>query len=85
MTDLQLAALDPEAAIAAASSPDLRPRADERQMIPVVRVPGLTMAVEVDPPPAHSRWRFLVFWLLLRLACRVYPFKFEIYRTPDPD
>ncbi len=49
-----------------------------------MRERALTIAVEVDPPPEHSRWRFLVFYLLVRLAARVYPFKFEIYRTRQP-
>lgn len=45
---------------------------------------GLTLAVEVDPPAPYRRWRYFIFWCLVRLAARVYPFKFEIYRTREP-
>lgn len=44
--------------------------------------PALTIAVEVETPPPYKRWRFFLFYMLVRLAAWVYPFKFEIYRTP---
>lgn len=79
----------------AALNPDLAVQAVERMPanspvelevvhgVPVSgRRRGLTMAVMVDQPPPHRRWRFFLFWLLLRLAARCYPFQFEIYRTP---
>lgn len=80
MSRRALAALDPEAAMAD-DEPAAPPPPVATQL---VRRPGLTLSVEVDPPPPHSRWRFFVFWLLVKLAARVYPFRFEIYRTPDP-
>lgn len=45
---------------------------------------ALTLAVEVDPIPEHKRWRFFLFYQLMRFACWLYPFKFEIYRTREP-
>ena len=83
---LARAAIDPSAAINAARVA----RAPGPKLEVVAGVPApqrlraLTLAVEVDPPPEHSRWRFFVFWLLVRLAARVYPFHFEIYRTREP-
>jgi hypothetical protein len=50
----------------------------------IVRAHAMTMAVEVEPPGEFSRWRFLVFYALVRLAAWVYPFQFEIYRTRRP-
>jgi hypothetical protein len=62
-------------------------RYDQRhELVPIedrpTHVPGTTMAVIVDPPAKHSRWRFFIFWCLVKLAAKVYPFKFELYRTP---
>jgi hypothetical protein len=83
---LARAALDPEAAILAralvpvASDPVEAPAG----VVALERYRGLTLAVEVDPPPPHRRWRFFLFYCLIKLAARVYPFRFEIYRTRQP-
>lgn len=78
---LATAALDPNAAVGVATitsgTIDTEFRDPPRQ-----RVRALTMSVEVEPPPKHSRWRFFLFWCLVRMAAWVYPFRFEIYRTP---
>lgn len=79
---LARAAVDPNAAVAA-PEPDHEPEVVAGVPAPA-RERALTLAVEVDPPPTHSRWRFLVFWCLVKLAARVYPFRFEIYRTRYP-
>lgn len=85
---LARAALDPEAAMEARELADTSPSELESVAgvlaIERTRVHGITMAVEVDPPPEHSRWRFFVFYQLIRLACWFYPFKFEFYRTRQP-
>lgn len=49
-----------------------------------IRHHALTLAVEVDPVPEHKRWRFFMFYQLMRLACWFYPFEFSIYRTREP-
>ena len=43
----------------------------------------LTLAAYVDKPRRLQRWRFFIFWLLLKLAARVYRFDFEIYRNEE--
>lgn len=45
---------------------------------------ALTLAVEVEPPRPFRRWRFFLFYCLVKLAAWTYPFKFEIYRTREP-
>jgi len=87
---LALAALDPNAAIKAAVVVVLVPQTAAQAEAVVgreareVRLRGLTMAVEVDPPVPYKRWRFFIFYQLVRLAAWFYPFKFEIYRTAQP-
>lgn len=88
MRDAELiarAAIDPSAAIEATERNPEAAAVPTQAMLRYRAIPGLTMAVEVEPIPVHSRWRFFVFWLLVRLAARVYPFKFELYRTPTND
>ena len=79
---LAMAALDPNQAIAAAERvPSWSPQVIAPPPVEVVRAePGQepVLSVEVVPRGRISRLRFLVFWLLLRLACWVYPFRFEI-------
>lgn len=86
MTDrrIALAALDPNAAIAALQAVPPTPAAEPNQPLALAVVDDAApaapvLSVEVQRPV--SRFRFLVFWLLLKLACRVYPFRFEI-RVP---
>ncbi len=66
-SDLALAALDPNAAIQAVS-----------EAAPVVVHVVPTMVVYVKTPPVDSRWRFLLFYLIVKLAARVYRFRFEL-------
>lgn len=81
------ASMNPDAAIAA------EPVADESTVeletpagVPVVvrRERGITMAVEIDPPPPHRRWRWFLAYHLLKLAARIYPFRVEFFRTRHP-
>lgn len=85
---LARAAFDPEAALEAVEHIDpLAPPIEAPAGVPAperVRQYALTLAVEVDPPPEYKRWRFFIFYQLLRLACWFYPFKFEMYRTREP-
>ena len=83
---LASAALDPDAAIAAAPEADEAPVEVETTagVVAVERVAAMTMAVEVEPVPRHSRWRWFCCYCLLRLAAWVYPFKLELYRTRHP-
>lgn len=81
---LALAALDPDAAIAAAArapavTPIIRvaPTPDVREDRPLA-----LLKVEVEQRPI-SRWRFFIFWLLIKLAARVCGFKFEINAGDD--
>lgn len=79
---LLMAALDPNAAISASMA---LPAPTPVVFAPVEETAAyheLTLSVEVEPPKPISRWRFFLFWLLIRLAARVYPFNFEIHRTP---
>jgi len=85
---LARAAFDPESAMEAAEYVDheaapvespLGILAPER-----IRQHALTFAVEVDEVPPHRRWRFFLFYCLVKIAAWVYPFKFEIYRTREP-
>jgi hypothetical protein len=75
--------MDPNAAIEAAplaeaASFELEAPAG---VVAVERARGITMAVEIETPPPHRRWRWFLSYLLLRLAARVYPFRLELYRT----
>lgn len=85
---LARAAYDPEAALAAIPEVDQEPVALEVVAgVPALertREHGLTLAIEVDPPPPFKRWRYFLFYVLVKLAARAYPFKFEIYRTRQP-
>jgi len=45
---------------------------------------ALTLDIEVAPPKPYRRWRFFVFYCLVKLAAWVYPFNFEIHRTREP-
>lgn len=87
---LAMASLDPNAAIAAAaraSQPGPRvvePRSAELVIADRAAEP-FVLAVEVQRPKPLGRWRFFVFWLLIRLAAKVYPFKLEIYRADGGD
>lgn len=85
---LARAGLNPNAAIAASAAADAAPVALEAPGgIPSIaprRVRGLTMAVTVDSPPRHRCWRFFLWYILIKLAARVYPFKLELYRTRQP-
>ena len=38
------------------------------------------LAVTVRPPMRFERWRFFLWWCLIKIACRIYPFEFQIYR-----
>lgn len=82
---LALAALDPNAAIAAAQEAP-RPQAPT---ILVPRIEGeaeyqeLVLSVAVEQPRQLSWWRFAVFWLCIKLASRVCKFSFEIKKTED--
>lgn len=81
---LARAALDPNAAIAAAPAADnarVELEAPAGVAAPA-RVPGITLDIEIVPPPPFSRWRWFLCWALLKLAARVYPFKLDLYRTP---
>lgn len=83
---LARAALDPQSAMEAAAHipDDAAPIEAPAGVLALERHRGLTMAVEVDPPPPYRRWRFFLFYCLVKLAAWVYPFKFEIYRTRQP-
>lgn len=82
---LARAALDPGAAIDATDLADEEPQLEVVAGVPAPqRVHAITMAVEVPPPAPLSRWRFFLFYCLVRLAARVYPFQFELYRTRHP-
>ena len=81
---LARAALDPNAAIAAAPAAD-RARVELESPAGVAapaRVPAITLDIEIAPPAAFSRWRWMLCWMLLKLAARIYPFKLDLYRTP---
>jgi hypothetical protein len=84
--ELGLAALDPDRAASAPAYTPAGPswRDEPSVHLPAARPHALTLSASVRPPPRHSRWRFFVFWCLLKLAARVYPFNFEIYREPEP-
>ena len=79
---LALAALDPDSAIAAigSSSVDTVWQEPSRALVPALDTRP-TLVVDAEIPHQFSRWRFFFFWILIRLACRVYPFKFEIHRA----
>lgn len=83
---LARAALDPQAALNAAPMA----LADSVRAEVVAGVPaperlrGLTLEVTVEPPAPYSRWRFFIFWVLLKLAARVYRFEFRVHRTREP-
>lgn len=80
-----MAALDPQAALEVAESIAALPDdLDEDTTLPERKRYALTLAVTVAPPSPLKRWRFFVFWLIIKLAARVYPFEFEIYRTERP-
>lgn len=83
---LARAALDPDSAIEAVDKiPENAPPIEAPAgVLALERHRGLTLAVEVDPPPPYKRWRYFVFFCLIRLAAWFYPFKFEIYRTRQP-
>ena len=87
-TALARAAFDPEAAMEACDHIDsLAPTIESPLGVLAperVRQHALTLAIEVDSPPEYSRWRFFVFYQLMRLACWFYPFRFEMYRTREP-
>jgi hypothetical protein len=82
---LAFASVDPNAALRAIDAPSID-ESEGEMPAPFKRGSqhGLTFSVEVDPPPPLSRWRFFVFYCLVKLAAFVYPFRFEIYRTPKP-
>lgn len=88
--DLGMAALDPDAAVRVPVDIASRPAGPTRHIDGVAassstsKPHALTFAVTTSKPARHSRWRFFLFWCLLKLACRVYPFNFEIYREPEP-
>ena len=85
MTDrrLALAALDPNAAIAASREALVAPA--PRVVVSHSEAPyeDLVLSVEVVQPRPTAWWRFAVFWILMRLAARVYRFKFEVRRTSE--
>ena len=85
---LARAAFDPESAMEAVEYIDPEAPSIEAPLGVLaperIRQHALTLAVEVDDPPPHRRWRFFAFYQLMRLACWFYPFKFEIYRTREP-
>lgn len=85
---LARAAFDPESAMEAFEhiDPEAAPLEAPVGVLAPERIKqhALTLAVEVDPVPEHKRWRFFVFYQLMRLACWVYPFRFEVYRTREP-
>lgn len=83
---LARASIDPLAAVAAYDAAQAEP---PLEVVADVEAPervrrALTLAVVVEPPPPHRRWRFFLFFCLVRLAARVYPFEFELYRTRFP-
>jgi hypothetical protein len=82
---LSLAALNPDAA-ARAEVPTLIPDSwsDEfgRPGSPAKKRDA-SLVVYVDPPSPRSRWRFFLFWCLIKLAARVYKFNFEVYRNSE--
>jgi hypothetical protein len=83
---LGLAALNPDAA-AQAEMPDLSAASfwiDDVSSSPALKRHEMTLVAHVDKPLGFRRWRFLLFWVLLKLAARVYKFDFEIYRNPKP-
>lgn len=87
--NVALAALDPNVSL---DDPAQEPwRDDELEVRPEpvpgadpIRIPAITMAVTVDPPLPYQRWRFFLFYCLIRLAAWVWPMKLELYRTPQP-
>lgn len=81
-----MAALDPNAAIAA--TVDNPPRAPGPLVVresASAWAPTHVLDVELEAVEPISRWRFLVFWLLIRLAARVFRFGFEIRRSRDAE
>lgn len=83
---LARAAMDPNAAIAAADVADASPVELEAPAgVPAPqRVHAITMSVEVDQPPPHRRWRFFCMYWLMKLAAWFYPCRVEFYRTRRP-
>jgi hypothetical protein len=85
---LARAAYDPEAAMEAFEFVDTQAPPIEAPvgiLAPErIKQHAFTLAVEVDTPPEHKRWRFFIFYQLVKLACWFYPFRFEIYRTREP-
>ncbi len=92
--DLALAALNPDAAILA---PAYEPMREIRHAVVRTTVEETTtgqrttstetqisFAVEVARPPEYARWRFMLFYFLIRMASRLFPFTFEFYSTPEP-
>jgi len=82
---LALAAVDPNRAIELGPPPEVIE--DRPLVIDALREQpkhALTLGVTIAPPLPHQRWRFFLFWLLVKLATRIYGFEFEIYRTPKP-
>lgn len=81
---LAMASLDPDAAIAAISSSSVeavwQAPTTELALAPAVDSRPV-LVVDAEIPQQFSRWRFFFFWMLIKLACRVYPFKFEIHRA----
>lgn len=83
---LARAAMDPNAAIEAAPIADLAPiELDATAGVPETEpLRAITMAVEVEPPPPHRRWRFFCMYWLMKLAAWFYPCRVEFYRTRRP-
>lgn len=87
--DLGMAALDPNRAVSApARATRIGTTWTGAVFVPDIAAAttpkphAMTLVATVKPPAKVSRWRFSLFWCLLRLAARVYPFNFEIYREP---
>ena len=48
----------------------------------LVRSP-LTIEVIVKRPLGFVRWRWFFAFLLIKLAAKIYPFHFQLYRTEE--
>lgn len=48
-----------------------------------VEVKDLTVEVTVKRPTGSARWRWFFAYHLIKLAGRVYPFHFQLYRTEE--
>lgn len=77
---LALASLDPDQAIAQLQSTPVSQvhQAEETEVVAVV--PANPISLVAEPTVQMPWWRFAVFWILMRLACRVVKFKFEVRR-----